>query len=95
MLYKQSALNANINAFTEALWQAAQSKNATYAFYLPVTLAHLLITTQRGWVGMYVIPLLFSLRLQGVTQWTFAENVDQDQTAQNVQSDLGSTLSDK
>ena len=28
------------------------------------------------------------------TQLPFADSVDQDQTAQNVQSDLGSTLSD-
>ena len=30
-----------------------------------------------------------------MTQGCFADNVDQDQTAQNVQSDLESTLSDK
>ena len=27
--------------------------------------------------------------------WAFAENIDQDQTSQNEQSDLGSTLTDK
>ena len=30
-----------------------------------------------------------------MTQWPFADSVDQDQTAQTVKSDLVSTLSDK
>ena len=36
-----------------------------------------------------------TLRLLITTYRPFADNVDQDQTAQNVQSDPGSTLSDK
>ena len=34
-------------------------------------------------------------RLPRATQKPFADNVEQDQTAQKLQSDLGSTLSDK
>ena len=41
-----------------------------------------------------LLGLLQSGRL-GVTQKPFSDSVDQDQTAQNVQSDLVSTLSNK
>ena len=37
---------------------------------------------------MFILPSTFR------RDSPFANNVDQDQTAQNVQSDLGSTLSD-
>ena len=38
---------------------------------------------------------LLTLKLLITTHRPFADNVDQDQTAENVQSDLGSMLSDK
>ena len=38
---------------------------------------------------------LLTLTLVSAEQADFSDNVDQDQTAQNVQSDLRSTLSDK
>ena len=34
----------------------------------------------------------FKFMLLGAISWSFADSVEQDQTATNVQSDLGSTL---
>ena len=53
-----------------------------------------------GVTGMQYTPFCedmthLTLKLLIATHGPFADSVDQDQTAQNVQSDLGSTLSDK
>ena len=108
-VFKRLELQTRVNQSLFGKWLSLLFKEHGSLILLSKEISRLLLSEfckpyTRNKVAIYCLMSMIPFRtetrcsiltftLPNATQWLFADRVDQDQTAQNVQSDLGSALS--